>query len=644
MRAPRTPFDPRFVTHAAALLLLVLAPSAAHAQGQPPPVIVEEPRQTQPQAAPTPSTAAPTPKPARDVKTPPLTGRVVGEAGEPIPEISVTAYSRAAGSNPRTPYSASTDEGGNFSFAGLAPGLYQLNVFQPGFVIESDPATGRPNFTYRPGDDAIVRLVRGGVVTGTVTDQQGQPLVQLNVRAVRVRDLDGAAPEIPFPFALEDRTDDRGVYRIYGLRPGLYVVYGGGYNNSPFSPAAAYGGEAATFYPSGTRDTAVEVAVRGGQETTGIDIRYRDEPGRRVTGTIESPSGSSGEFGVGVNLTYAATAMNAATAFVNPRATDQTFSFEGVADGEYDLQATGGVREGLTISSAPQRVSVRGGDVTGLRLTLVPLANASGTLRFEPAADSERATEACKAVRSTQLPQETIVAAAAERARASTPGTAISRLSMQREATPDETGSFTVRSLEAGRYRLSARLFDEALYVRSIQLPGAAPAAAAPQRATGSAAPQRAATSTQRAALTVARDVFELKSGQQLTGLLVRVAEGAASLSGNVAPATPAVPLPSFAQLRVHLVPQERERAEDTLRYYETALTPDGTFSFKNLAPGRYLALLRPAATGEAALRPAAWDSPTRDQLRREAEAANTTLELQPCQRTADFTLRFPAK
>jgi hypothetical protein len=205
---------------------------------------------------------------------------------------------------------------------------------------------------------------------------------------------------------------------------------------------------------------------------------------------------------------------------------------------------------------------------------------------------------------------------------------------------PDSSGAFTVRALEAGRYRLSVRLFDEALYVRSIQTP--APAAAAPQRAAGA---QRTPTTT----AAVSRDVFDVKSGQQLSGLLVRVAEGAASFAGTVAPAEPAAgatpaPLPSFSQLRVHLVPQERERADDTLRYYEAPVTGDGTFSFKNLAPGRYLLLARPFILegGESAPRAAALDAGTRTLLRREAESAKTTVELQPCQRTADFVLRFP--
>ncbi|MDT5296127.1 MAG: hypothetical protein QOJ76_3007, partial [Acidobacteriota bacterium] len=60
--------------------------------------------------------------------------------------------------------------------------------------------------------------------------------------------------------------------------------------------------------------------------------------------------------------------------------------------------------------------------------------------------------------------------------------------------------------------------------------------------------------------------------------------------------------------------------------------------------PGRYLVLARTSSDADAAAapRPAAWDADSRAKLRREAEAANTPAELQPCRRTTDFTLRFP--
>ncbi|MFN2413745.1 MAG: carboxypeptidase regulatory-like domain-containing protein [Pyrinomonadaceae bacterium] len=584
-------------------------------------------------AQPTPTTASPavvqTPRPsdtagatnAQRPKRPvraPLSGRVVGEGGEPIAGVNVYAAARTQAGG-RSPNTTTSDEGGSFVFPALEPGLYTVYANLPGYITESDPETGRSVSIYRPGEQAVVRLVKGGVVTGSVVDPQGQPLVALGVRAIRVRHLDGRPTQGGVAFSAEDRTDDRGVYRIYGLQPGVYVVQAAGSFGGTFGPASAYGGDVPTFYPSGTRDAAAEVAVRAGQETAGIDIRYRDEQGRRVTGTVELPGGYQSEFGAGVTLTYAGTSMPAGAAgvVISGAAADRSFSVEGVSDGDYDIHAQAGGREGMTAASAPQRVSVRGADVTGLRLTLAPLSSVSGSVRIEPATEAERASEPCKAVRTTGLPQETLVTASPDRPRV--PARPVSRLPMSRDTTPDGTGDFSVRPLEAARYRLAFRPFDESLYVRAVQSPGAAPNAAG-----------------------AARDVFELRPGQQLSGISVRLAEGAATFGGRVATAegaSPQTPPPT----RVHLVPQERERAEDALRYYEAAVSADGAFSLKNLAPGRYLLLARAEAEApDAPPRPAAWDADTRARLRREAEAANVTVELQPCQRATDYALKFP--
>ncbi|PYT02355.1 MAG: hypothetical protein DMF65_06805, partial [Acidobacteria bacterium] len=218
-----------------------------------------------------------------------IKGRVVGDAGEPLAGITVYATPRASGPGSRAQRTAIADDEGNFTIGGLEPGLYTLGTFLPGYVPETDPQTGRPDVTVRPGETATIHLVRGGVITGAVTDAQGEPLVAVSVRAYRVHDLDGRASSGPYAFTNEDRTDDRGVYRIYGLQPGVYVVFAGGSSNS-FGPfASPFASDAPTFYPSSTRDTAAEVTVRSGQDTSGVDIRYRDEQGHSVTGRVETP-------------------------------------------------------------------------------------------------------------------------------------------------------------------------------------------------------------------------------------------------------------------------------------------------------------------------------------------------------------------
>jgi hypothetical protein len=92
----------------------------------------------------------------------------------------------------------------------------------------------------------------------------------------------------------------------------------------------------------------------------------------------------------------------------------------------------------------------------------------------------------------------------------------------------------------------------------------------------------------------------------------------------------------------VHLVPADREQANDVLRYSETTIMSDGSFAFSNIAPGRYFIISRvePVAETEGVSpRPSAWDATARAKLRQEAEAAKVVIELKSCQRLADYAL-----
>ena len=221
-----------------------------------------------------------------------LTGRVVEEGGQPIAEASVAAApagvaglsSAVATIKVRT---GLTDETGKFALDDIAPGAYVLTCFAPGFVPAGNP--GPPAY-YRAGDSATLQMVKGGVITGVVTAPNGEAIVGIRVRAVMVKESTGVPSRTrslnPLQLFQEWKTDDRGVYRIFGLVPGSYLVSVGGrglLNLSTIS-VEGYDNDAPTFYPSATRDSAVEVKVRGGEEAGGIDIRYREGRGHAVSG------------------------------------------------------------------------------------------------------------------------------------------------------------------------------------------------------------------------------------------------------------------------------------------------------------------------------------------------------------------------
>ena len=138
-----------------------------------------------------------------------------------------------------------------------------------------------------------------------------------------------------------------------------------------------------------------------------------------------------------------------------------------------------------------------------------------------------------------------------------------------------------------------------------------------------------------------AREGVSLRFGSRVTGLLVTLAEGAASVRGHVA-AAEGEKLPSG--LFVYLVPAEREQAENVLRFFAAPVGDDGSFALGNLPPGLYWALVRPPgerdAQAESRLR-ASEGREERARLRREGEDAKTGVELKPCQNLSDYRLPF---
>lgn len=564
--------------------------------------------------------------------TGPITGQVVSEDGRPLPYAVIylnQVYSRVAGS----PVTATTDSEGRFRSANLEAGLYVLNAMLPGFTSTDMPADLNDFKYYRPGDFVNITLVKGGVITGTVRDANGDAVVAVSVRATRMRDAAGRSAAGRFSgFFPERMTDDRGVYRIYGLPPGTYVVSAGS-GQRGFGGVNAYEGDAQTFFPSSTRDTAAEVPVRSGEEATGIDIRYRGERGHTISGTVTGFIETGVNSGVPILLRQASSGGFEATTFVMA-GTKPGFSFSGVSDGEYEVMAQqwGGATES-SAASIPRRITIKGADVTGIELALAPLASINGRVTLEAAPK-----ETCGAENRATALLETAITARRDEKNQSKEASSTPFFSAS-GGVPDDKGEFVIRNLMPGGYRISVRLTNDAWYVRSIVLPKAA---AAPQPTAPAKAPQ---TKSAPAAAGTSASLVTLRAGERAANVAVQIAQDAAGLRGRVIVATEGaegVSLP--ANLKVYLVPVERERAEDVLRYSETSIGSDGTFEIKHLAPGRYWLIARPAPeqdSPERIIRPLSWDADTRAKLRRDAEAANTSIELQSCQRVNDYVLRF---
>ncbi|MDQ3650273.1 MAG: carboxypeptidase-like regulatory domain-containing protein, partial [Acidobacteriota bacterium] len=596
-----------------------------------------------------------------------ITGRVVSDDGQPVGNTTVTLRKRANATMPGGP-TVATDTEGKFVAENLDPGFYSAWAYIPGYTTVSEPAYGSDEPRYhRLGEHVVITMTKGGVITGTVRDANGDPVVAVPVRAVFVRDLDGRPPsdQASFFYGQPRHTDDRGIYRIYSLRPGNYTVSVGGVNEMMYGRISPYAGDAPTYHPSATRDGATEVTVQSGQEVSGVDIRHRSERGRTISGKVSGtpPSDATSNSNifiasnVSITLTHAASGMNEGFTSIQGNSNDRSFSLDSVADGDYEITARLQDRKGIGLASTPQRVTVRGADVTGLNITLAPLASISGRVTLEPLRESDRAggVSCTNATGHAVLASEALIAVRREEKKAPTMPR---RLPFSRaDAVPDEQGEFTINGLNAGQYRLNVLLPGEDWYVRDLNASGVAATVAAPLRRSGAprtagttiapATPANATTTTTTAHVTAAsaRDMLMLTQGQRINNVTVVLAEGATSLRGSVTAATEGAP-PLPARMRVYLVPSEPERASVPLRYASSAVAGEGGFALTNLAPGRYWLLAQAVTTDaeatDAQTRDALRDEATRTTLRREAEAAAQVIDLKPCQHVKDFSMRRP--
>jgi len=550
-----------------------------------------------------------------------ITGRVLADDGRPLINATVLVSGvgvNAAGGEQGT---ARTDGKGDFRVADLAPGTYTITAQAPGYVTAPKVAIdGSEKDYYRLGDAVTIRMVKGGVITGKVINSGGEPIVGGRVRAIRVRASDGRPVRAP-ESVLERQTDDRGVYRLYGLEPGSYlVVLIGGLTFLP----SAYEGDAPTYFPSARRESAVEVAVRSGEEVGGIDIRYRGERGRAVSGTISGALDAGlATSQLSVTLRQASSGAIQETIYLWRSGGNRAFAFYGVPDGDYELIARREAATEVGAVSAPRRVTVKGADVTGIDLKLAPLGSISGRVVLKAARTTDRSVD-CESKGASSL-EEVVIQARRDEAegRKDLPR---SLLNSTADGTPNGRGEFAVSDLDAGHYRIEARLPSERWYLRALTLPEAA--AGKPQ-GTAPATPSNEA----------GRQGLTLKPGERVESLTVSVGEGAAQLSGRVIVEAGARPP---ARLRVHLVPAETDYGDETLRFHEALVHRDGAFAFSHIAPGGYWLIAHPVdERTEGDRRPVAWDGKGRAGLRREAEASSLVIVLQPCQRVDDYVLRY---
>ncbi|MFL6273850.1 MAG: hypothetical protein ACJ74G_01465 [Blastocatellia bacterium] len=306
--------------------------------------------------------------------------------------------------------SSTTDADGHFQITHVPAGQFYVMAVAPVYYneAEGDNYPGGSAITLADGEtveDIHLALRRGGVITGRVTEETGRPLIQEYIYLYRVNPQTAKHEEYNRNYAIR-QTDDRGVYRLYGLPPGRYLVSAGlpvgrdsgarmGRGNSYYPQ---------TFYPGvGDEAKAGEVEVTEGGEATGIDIALGHTEKAytvivRVVTADDKPM-------AGVRCGYSHGRYMGATAIGSESNADGQCRIEGVVPGKYmafvvllneasPLYANGPpakLQNADSYTFDPAPFEITDSDVSNVEIKLRAGASVSGTVVIEGMSEQEAA-------------------------------------------------------------------------------------------------------------------------------------------------------------------------------------------------------------------------------------------------------------
>jgi hypothetical protein len=470
-----------------------------------------------------------------------------------------------------------------------------------------------------------IRMLRGSVITGVVRNSSGRPAPNQTVQAMMVRNSNGERRAINLDGALGSvTTDDRGMYRIFGLAPGDYIVsvpnvaFGAqdmrlmttdelrwadkavadsstGTPGAFVAPPAPAGGARMAYAPVYFPGTAIVgdasvITLGPMEERSGVDFGLLLVPTAVIKGKVIDPDGRP-QSGVSVALKQSTpNSLDLFSALFNSSGftdTEGAFSIQGVKPGSYTLSVRAtpkavappaptdpaaaraaaaadlsafGIGGRATTHWADQAVSVQGVDIDDLTLTLQPGMTVRGKIVYE-ATTKTPPTDLTK----------TALALSAQTATASTAGDFAAALlggggSMAAKVAAD--GTFVITGIAPGRYRLNTPF-------SMLPIPGMA------NGMNGGW--------TLKSVLASGRDIadapMEIKPGGDVSGVVVTFTDKPSELSGTVfdglGRVTPNFPIIVFATDRQYWTANSR-------RVQTARPSSDGKFSVVGLPAGEY--------------------------------------------------------
>ena len=208
---------------------------------------------------------------AQPTNTGVISGRVTLKT-KSAPQVAMVLYGDGDSATrlPSGKLETTTDANGLYRLTGLPAGSYWVKPMTPAFVEVSRKVTIGDGETAAGID---FELVKGGVITGRITDADGHPVIEERVDLFDAEPASNQTAEKVGNVRLQHgQTDDRGIYRIPGVAPGRYKVAVGNDGGNVLWRSVARRYRRVFF--SGVTDPGVAtvIEVSEGSETSHVDI------------------------------------------------------------------------------------------------------------------------------------------------------------------------------------------------------------------------------------------------------------------------------------------------------------------------------------------------------------------------------------
>lgn len=325
-----------------------------------------------------------------------VAGRIIIK-GKPTPGVQVLLNKRDGpdpGSGPmQSPgVTATTNAEGRYQIMSLAAGAYRVSVFAPAYVIEGESLLSSEygkTVSIAEGEqieNLDFSLMPGGVITGKVTDQYGKPVIAEGVGAFRL-DQQGKRDNAAAFQMLRWQTDDRGVYRIFGLEPGRYVVGVGASSEDSLQPIGHRGSYRRTYHPDVVDESSAKIVeVKTGGEVENVDIKLsRATKGYTASGRVIDAETSKPLPGVTIGCEFAKTAGSNFRGGATTTNANGEFRIEGLSSNTY-IASVFNPGESDRYSE-PVNFAIADDDVTGLEIKMISGASISGVAEVEGTRD-----------------------------------------------------------------------------------------------------------------------------------------------------------------------------------------------------------------------------------------------------------------